>query len=135
MDAHHLVPVEANPKVEVKLQRAVQELKGNGRLTGVVVKDLKTGRLEEMHPAAAFIFIGLDPNTAFVKNGAELDERGFIKTGATFETSIPGVFATGDVRAGSTKQIASAVGEGATAALMVRQFMEGRQSGRGYKGD
>ena len=126
---------EANPKVEVKLQRAVQEFKGNGRLTGVVVKDLKTGRLEEMHPAGVFIFIGLDPNTDFVKDEIELDERGFVKTGATFETNIPGVFATGDVRAGSTKQIASAVGEGATAALMVRQFMEGRQSGHGYKGD
>ena len=58
-----------------------------------------------------------------------------IKTGANLETNIPGVFATGDVRAGSTKQIASAVGEGATAALMVRHYLEDSKSGRGYKGD
>jgi thioredoxin reductase (NADPH) len=73
-----------------------------------------------MRPAAAFIFIGLDPNTEFLANTVELDKQRFVKTGANLETNIPGVFAAGDMRAGSTKQVTSAVGEGATVALMVR---------------
>ena len=124
-----------NPKIEVRLQHTVQEFKGSGHLTGVVVKNLQTGDVAEMNPAGVFIFIGLDPNTDYLKDVVDLDERGFVSTSATLETSVPGIFATGDVRAGSTKQVASAVGEGATAALMVRQYLEGRQKGRGYGGD
>ncbi len=60
---------------------------------------------------------------------------GFIKTGTTLENNIEDVYAAGDVRAGSTKQVASAVGEGATAALMIRQFLEKTGGSRGYKGD
>ena len=63
------------------------------------------------------------------------DRWRFIKTGETLETNIKGVFAAGDVRAGSTKQVASAVGEGATAALMVRHYLEKTEGSRGYKGD
>ena len=91
--------------------------------------------MEELTPGAVFIFIGLDPNTEFLKGAIELDEHGFIKTGATLETNVRGVFAAGDVRLGSTKQVASAVGEGATAALMVRQYLEDVEGNRGYSGD
>lgn len=71
-----------------------------------------------------FVFIGLKPNTEFLNGSAvELDELGLIKTNATLETAIPGVFAAGDVRSGATMQIASAVGEGATAALMMREYL------------
>jgi len=80
------------------------------------------------------IFIGLDPNTAFLKDSIDIDKMGFIQTSPIFKTSASGVFATGDVRAGSTKQIASAVGEGVTIALMVRQYLENSQSGRGPSG-
>ena len=66
----------------------------------------------------------MQPNTEFVRRSVEVDERGFIKTSPTLETSVRGVFAAGDVRAGSTKQVASAVGEGATAALMIRHYLE-----------
>ena len=121
--------------IEVRLQHTVQEFKGNGRLSSVVVKDLKTGAVEEMTPGAVFIFIGLDPNTEFLRGTVDLDQRGFIETSATFETNIKGVFAAGDVRAGTTKQVASAVGEGATAALMVRQYLEETEGNRGYSGD
>jgi thioredoxin reductase (NADPH) len=100
----------------------------------VVVEDLESGKVSEMNPAAVFIFIGLDPNTAFLKESIDVNEMGFIKTSPTFETSVSGVFATGDVREGSTKQVASAVGEGATVALMVRQYLENSQSGRGSSG-
>jgi thioredoxin reductase (NADPH) len=123
-----------NPKIEIRLRHTVREFKGNGRLKGMVVEDLESGKVSELNPAAVFIFIGLDPNTAFIKDSIDINEMGFIKTSPTFETSVSGVFATGDVRAGSTKQVASAVGEGATVALMVRQYLENSQSGRGSSG-
>lgn len=82
-----------------------------------------------------FIFIGLDPNTDFIKDTVETDKFGFITTNGTMETSLSGVFASCDVRGGSTKQAASAVGEGATAALMIRNYLEKQQGNRGYKGD
>ena len=125
----------SHPRMEVRLNTTVQEFRGNGRLSSVVVKDLKTGELEELTPGAVFGFIGLTPNTDFIKDVVELDQWGFIKAGPTMETSAAGVFAAGDARGGSTKQVASAVGEGATAALMVRQFLEKSQGNRGYRGD
>ena len=126
---------ESHPRMEVRLNTTVQEFRGNGRLSSVVVKDLKTGELEELTPGAVFVFIGLTPNTDFLKDVVELDQWGFIKAGPTMESSAAGVFAAGDARGGSTKQVASAVGEGATAALMVRQFLEKSQGNRGYRGD
>ena len=71
-----------------------------------------------------FIFIGLLPNTGFLNGKLELDEIGLIKTNERLETSMKGVFAAGDVRSGATMQIASAVGEGATAALRIREYLE-----------
>ena len=71
----------------------------------------------------------------FLRGVVDLDQWGSINTTGTLETSAEGIFATGDVRAGSTKQVASAVGEGATAALMIRQFLEKTEGSRGYKGD
>ena len=114
----------ANDKIEVRFEQVVQELQGNGRLTGIVVRNTGTGSTETLHPAGAFIFIGLDPNTDFLKGKIDLDDFGFIRTSKILETSMPGVFAAGDARAGSTKQVASAVGEGATSALMVRQYLQ-----------
>ena len=120
--------------IEIRLQQTVQEFRGNGHLESVLIKDLKSGAVEEMTPGGVFIFIGLDPNTDFLRGTVDLDERGFVATNKSFETSIPGVFAAGDVRAGTTKQVASAVGEGATAAIMIRQFLEETEGSRGYNG-
>ena len=124
-----------HPKVEIKLGKAVQEFKSTGHLESIIVQDRATGENEELFPAAVFIFIGLDPNTAFVKDLVETDKYGFITTSGTMETSLEGVFAAGDARGRSTKQVASAVGEGATAALMIRNYLEKQQGNRGYKGD
>ena len=125
----------SHPQMEVRLNTTVEEFKGNGHLSSVTIKDLKTGAVEELTPGAVFVFIRLTPNTDFVKGIVDLDPRGFIQTGPTLETSLSGVFAAGDARDGSTKQVASAVGEGATAALMIRQYLEKGQGSRGYRGD
>ena len=125
----------SHPQMEVMLKTTVQEFKGDAKLSSVVIKDETTGEINELRPGAVFIFIGLDPNTQFLTGVVDLDQWGSIKTTATLETSTEGIFAAGDVRSGSTKQVASAVGEGATAALMIRQFLEKTEGSRGYRGD
>ena len=125
----------SHPQMEIRLNTTVEEFRGNGKLSSVVVKATDTGETEELTPGAVFIFIGLDPNTAFLKDTVDLNQWGSIETSPTLETSIPGIFAAGDVRDGSTKQVASAVGEGAAAALMIRQYLEKTEGSRGYKGD
>jgi thioredoxin reductase (NADPH) len=70
-----------------------------------------------------FVFVGFSPNSDLAKGKAEIDQWGPVMTDKTLMTSIPGLFAAGDVRAGSTKQAASAAGEGATVALMIRQYL------------
>ncbi len=125
----------SHPQIEVRLNTTVVEFKGDGKLSSVVIKNTASGETEEITQGAVFVFIGLLPNTAFVKGSVDLDQWGSISTSPTMETSLEGVFAAGDARSGSTKQVASAVGEGATAALMIRQYLERTQGSRAYKGD
>ena len=125
----------SHPQIEIRLSTTVEEFKGNGKLSSVVVKDVNTEEIEELRPGAVFIFIGLLPNTDFLRGTVDLDQWGSITTGPTLETSLEGVYAAGDARSGSTKQVVSAVGEGATAALMIRQYLEKTQGSRGYKWD
>ena len=130
---------EPASRIEVKYNTVVEAFEGkDSKLKSIKTCNLKTGEKAEIHPAAAFIFIGQMPNTGFLKNYLELDQYGFIRTGhdfvhdkggktkldvSSFETSIPGVFAAGDVRYGSTKQVASAVGEGAAASISIRDYL------------
>jgi thioredoxin reductase (NADPH) len=118
--------------MDVLLNREVVEFKpkddGSGKLGAVVLKDRESGELEEMHPAAAFVFIGLDPNTGFVEGSVDLDEDRLIVTDMGLQTSMPGVFAAGDVRSGSIKQLASAVGEGAAAAIGIRMYLDAQDA-------
>ena len=94
-------------------------------LTGITVVRAD-GTTATIPVDGVFIFIGLLPNTDFLKNSAiTLDEQGFVQANERLETSIKGVFVAGDVRSGATMQIASAVGEGATAALRIREYLEG----------
>jgi thioredoxin reductase (NADPH) len=120
--------VRVTPRMEVLLNREVVEFRpkddGSGKLGAVVLQDRQSGATEELHPAGAFVFIGLDSNTGFVKGSVDLDDRGTIVTDMGLQTSMPGVFAAGDVRSGSTKQLASAVGEGAAAAIGIRRYLE-----------
>ena len=113
-----------HPKMSVLLDTSVKSFNANesGKLESLTVTSDGT---EAKHvTAGAFIFIGLDPNTSFLENSLNVDERGFIVTDTNFRTSVDGIFAAGDVRSGSTKQIASAVGEGAAVAIQIRYYLD-----------
>jgi len=97
---------------------------GEGGKLGSVELTLADGSTTSHHAKAAFVFIGLDPNAGWLGGSVELDDIGFIVTNRNLETSLPGVFAAGDVRAGSTKQLAAAVGEGAAVALQIRHHLD-----------
>ena len=111
-------------QIEVHLNTVTDEIvTEDNKVVGVAVTE--NGEKTTITVDGVFIFIGLSPNTGFLKTSAvELDEIGLIKTDAHLMTSVNGVFASGDVRSGATAQIATAVGEGATAALKIREFLE-----------
>lgn len=110
-----------HPKITVRYMTSVKKFVGTKHLEGVVVQ---TPQGEEtLRPAAAFVFIGLRPNTQFLAGTVALTKDGFVDA-PMFATSMRGVFVAGDARDGSTKQVASAVGEGAAAALAVRHYLE-----------
>lgn len=113
-------------KITIHYNTTTDEIVGKeGKVVKVVGTDVLTGKKVDFPTDGVFVFIGLLPNTQFLEGTKiELDELGLIKTNTELMTTIPGVFAAGDVRSGATMQIASAVGEGATAALMIRKYLE-----------
>lgn len=110
--------------ITVHLGAVPQEITSrDGVVTGVQVE--QAGESRHVAADGVFVFIGLNPNTGFLAgSGVELDAQGLVKTNDKLATNIPGVFACGDVRSGATMQIASAVGEGAIAALSIREYLE-----------
>jgi thioredoxin reductase (NADPH) len=114
-------------KITVHLGVTPQEfIAQDGKITGV--KAVQDNQKAVFNCDGIFTFIGLKPNTEFLAgSGIELDEIGLVRTNARLETNLPGVFASGDVRSGATMQIASAVGEGASAALSIREYLEDSQ--------
>ncbi len=121
--------LQSDAKVDVLTNVSPVEFRGKTSLDTVVLRDNTDGALREVHPAGVFVFIGLTPNTTFVADTVRLDERGFIVTDVTLHTNVPGIFAAGDCREGSTKQAASAAGEGAAVALAIRRYVEPLASG------
>ncbi len=129
--------------VELLASTEVRELLGEERLEGILVEDNRSGTHRTLGVRALFVFIGAEANTGWLQGTVELDERGFVLTGRELdgsaleedawrersrepyllETSVPGVFAAGDVRSGSIKRCASAVGEGAMAVRLVHQYL------------
>ncbi len=117
--------VRSDPKFVVQTDVDIVELEGErNRFSAVIVRDSADGTSHRFPAAAAFVFIGLQPNNDFLSDAVERDRGGFLVTSATMETSIPGIFAAGDVRSGSTKQLGSAVGDGIAALLMTRRYLE-----------
>lgn len=117
-------------KITVHYNTTTDQIVGTeGKVVKVLGTNTKSNQKVEFATDGVFVFIGLKPNTQFLAGSAvELDEIGMIKTNHLLETTMPGVFAAGDVRSGATMQIASASGEGATAALMIRKYLEGHAS-------
>lgn len=113
-------------KITVHLNTTTDEIVGeDNKVVKVIGTDKATGEKKEFPTDGVFVFVGLLPNTTFLRDSAiDLDEVGFVKTNDELETSMPGVFAAGDVRSGATMQIATAAGEGATAALRIREYLE-----------
>lgn len=118
-----------NGRVTVHLGTTTDEIIGDKDkgVTKVVGTDGTTGEKREFDTDGVFVFVGLMPNSQFLKDTpVKLDEIGFVITNHDLQTDMPGVFAAGDIRSGATMQIASAAGEGATAALKIREYLEGR---------
>ena len=133
---------EPASRMEVKYNTVVEAIEGqDSKLKTIKYRSKDSSAMQELQPAAVFIFIGQLPNTSFLKGRAEVDKYGFVLTGhdighgkeitgmepLPLETSIPGIFAAGDVRHVSTKQVASAVGEGAAASISISEFLRRSQ--------
>ncbi|HEU4494892.1 MAG TPA: FAD-dependent oxidoreductase [Rubrobacteraceae bacterium] len=135
--------IERTANIELLVHCGVRELMGDGALEGVVVEDNRSGERRTLEARALFVFIGAEANTDWLKGTVALDERGFVPTGRALdrsaldsqtwsglsrepfmlESSQPGIFAVGDVRSGSVKRVASAVGEGSMAVRFVHQYL------------
>lgn len=123
--------VEQLPRIKVWRNSEVRELIGDEALDEVVLRDLRTDEMEHVAATALFVLIGAAPHTSWLQGEIPLDAKGFVLTGPAagrhdgmFETRRPGVFAVGDVRSGSVKRVASAVGEGAVVIRQVHEFLE-----------
>jgi thioredoxin reductase (NADPH) len=142
MSDYLIKEIESTARVYVRLHTEVAAARGEHRLSELVLRDRRTGQEEAVPAAALFVMIGAVPHTDWLPDSIARDRHGYILTGrnlpvsdsrgdnrtpaAPFETSLPGVFAVGDVRAGSVKRVASAVGEGSVVIHEVHQHLERR---------
>jgi thioredoxin reductase (NADPH) len=146
--SHYLIEqIEANPAIEVRTCTEVVAAEGGDHLEELTLRDRNTGAEETVEASWLFVFIGAAPRTDWLDGVVARDGRGFVLTGPDLppgpegrgpagwepdrdpfhlETSVPGVFAVGDVRAESVKRVASAVGEGAMAVSLVHRWLENR---------
>jgi thioredoxin reductase (NADPH) len=142
MSSYLVEQIALRPNIDVRLCTEVREVAGDGRLERVTVQHTSSGRVEVLDASAMFIFIGASPHTRWLPPQVATDDMGFVLTGPAlgdrrfpsssgerdpylYETSVPGVFAVGDVRARSVKRVASAVGEGAVAVQLVHEYLRG----------
>ncbi|WP_017211019.1 thioredoxin-disulfide reductase [Clostridium beijerinckii] len=114
-----------NEKMEFIWNSTIEEVLGNENVEGVKIKNLKTGNIEEVNCQGVFFFVGMVPSTNFLKNsGLEVDSRGYISANELMETSFEGVYAIGDNRVKYLRQVVSAAGDGATAAVAAERYIE-----------
>jgi thioredoxin reductase (NADPH) len=115
--------VAATDKIELALDTIVEEIVGEDAVTGVRLRDAKTGRTRLEACRGVFVYVGLEPNTAFVRGVLALDPAGHVETDINMRTSLAGVFSAGDIRAHSVAQLAAAAGDGATAAISAFRYL------------
>jgi thioredoxin reductase (NADPH) len=119
--------VAAAPSVEVALRSQVDEIVGEDGVTGVRVRDLASDATRVQELSGVFVYVGLEPNTAFLRGVLSLDATGHIETDIMMQTSLPGVFAAGDIRKSSVAQLVAAAGDGATAAIAAYRYLRARE--------
>ena len=112
-----------NPKIKFIWNSTIAEIKGEGLVESVVVKNIKTGGLTEMETNGVFIYVGSVPQTGFLKSSVDLDPAGYIKTDDRMETSVEGVFAVGDARIKYLRQVVTAAADGAIAAVAAEKYI------------
>jgi len=113
----------ANPKIEPVWNSVVEKIKGTDMVEGIVLKNVKTGETSELPVAGVFVFVGMNPNSDFVKGLVETKDGGWIVTNEMLETSVEGIFAAGDVRDKFLRQVVTAAGDGATAAMAAYSYI------------
>ncbi len=113
----------AHPQIEFFWHSVVEEILGEDRVKGVRIRNLQSGEERELEVAGVFIFIGIKPQTEWLNGTVALDEAGFVITDSEMRTSVPGVFAAGDVRSKACRQIVTAAGDGAVAAYMAEHYL------------
>jgi thioredoxin reductase (NADPH) len=119
--------VFANPQIKLLWNSVVQEIKGDSVVQSVLVKNVKTGEVTELKTEGVFLFVGLSPRTQFLKGLVNLDAAGYVITDENCETSVKGIFAAGDCRKKLLRQVATAVGDGATAAFAAEKYLEEKE--------
>lgn len=118
--------VHANEKIEVRYSETLARILGESAVEAIELTSTKTGETTELKVDGVFIFVGTSPNTAFLEgSGVKLDERGQVIASREMETSVPGVFVAGDVRQTGLRQVATAVGDAALAAVNAARYIEG----------
>lgn len=113
----------ANPKMEFVWNSVVEEILGERSVTGVRIRNVVTSEVSTLDVTAVFVFIGLTPNTAYLKEKLKMDNGGHLYVNEWMETEVPGIFAAGDIRANSARQVVTAAGDGATAAIRADQYI------------
>ena len=116
--------VMSNPKIEVRWNTTINEVLGDGQVEGVGIKDEVSGETSRVDLSGIFIYIGLDPNTEYLQDVLPLDNAGHIPTDIWMSTPARGIFAAGDIRQNSAAQFVSAAGDGATAGIAARRYVE-----------
>lgn len=114
----------ANPKIKFLWNSVVQEIKGDKTVQSILMKNVKTGEVKEFETEGVFLFVGLSPKTQFLRDLVQMDKDGYILTNENCGASVKGIFAAGDCRKKLLRQIATAVGDGATAAFAAEKYLE-----------
>lgn len=113
----------SNPKIRFELDTIVEEILGKDHVEGVRIKNVKTNETKTLPADGIFVYVGTQPNDKFLQGELQVEERGYIVTDHLLRTNIPGVFAAGDIRNTPLRQVATAVGDGALAAVEVEKYL------------